>query len=144
MTALLLCAVLANPTTIEFKLIPPGHDGQVQGVGRARYYLLDEYLKLAEFDAELVKLRFDVKDLQDIVDKQEKQLEDKDKAIATLESDKEILAKRALRLDGELDQCEKDKIELAGGPIWPYVVAIGGAVLGIVGATMWATAEKDR
>lgn len=142
MTSLLLCVLLANPVTLEFKLLPPGHDGQVQGVGRARYYLLEEYLQLNQFDQELVKLRLDVQDQVAIIDKLELQLKDKDKVISTLESDKEKLNDRVLRLDGALDQCEKDKIDLAGGPIWPYVVGAVGAVVGIVGATMWATSSK--
>jgi septal ring factor EnvC (AmiA/AmiB activator) len=141
MTALLLCALIAAPTTLEFKLLPPGHDGQVQSVGRARYYLLDEYLRLYQFDQELVKLRLDTKDQQEIIAKLELQLADKDKVISTLEDDKRQLNDRVTRLDKNLDDCEKQVIDLSGGPIWPYVVGAVGAVLGIVGGTMWITSR---
>lgn len=128
-------------TTIEFKLMPPGSTGQVAKVGRVQYYLLDDYLKLAAFDAELVRLRLDVKDQALIIEKLELQVKDKDAIIATLEKDKDILSKRALRLDGELDECEKKVIDLAGGPIWPYVVGAVGAALGIAGGVAWLTSQ---
>lgn len=144
--ALLLVASEAlGQTTVEFKLLPPGHDGQVKDVGQARYYLLDEYLELAVFDKELVKLRADLQDLGDINAKLELQLKEKDKEIASLDRDKNILARRGMRLEKKLYKCEEEVIELAGGPIWPYIVAIVGGAVGIAGVIYGVTKEdKNR
>jgi len=135
---LLYCAEAQAQVVVEFKLLPPGELGVVSGE-KHRIYTFDEWLVLAEFDAELVKLRADVKDHEAIVKKLEAVVTEKGKQISSLEKDKDILSKRSLRLDGELEECEKKVIDLAGGPIWPYIVGAAGAVVGIVGITMWAT-----
>jgi hypothetical protein len=124
-------------TVVTFQLLPPGHDGQVQGVGRARYYLLDEYLKLAKLDAEFVKMQADFQDLTMIVEGLKKALAAKDIIIQTIEDDKRLLAARGLRLEGDWQTCEKELEDCAGGSIWPYILAAGGAVLGIVGTTLY-------
>lgn len=135
---LLYCAEAQAQVIVEFKLLPPGELGIVNGE-KHRVYTFDEWLVLAEFDAELVMLRADVKDHEAIVKKLEKVTAEKDKQIISLEKDKDILSKRSLRLDGDLEECEKKVVDLAGGPIWPYIVGVVGAVVGIVGVTMWAT-----
>lgn len=124
-------------TTVTFKLLPPGHDGQVQGVGRARYFLLDEYLKLAEFDAELVKLRLDVLSYQGIERALNDQLAAKEKVIEALESDKKILTERGLRLEENWKKCESDLLEASSPTIWPYIVGAVGAAAGLVGVGIW-------
>ena len=133
----LFCADVHAQTQVEFKLLPPGNLGVVEGV-KLRVYTLDEWLTLAAFDGELVKLRADVTDYKSITDKLKAVIVEKDKQFSTLEEDKGILLRRGLRLDGELEECEKKVIDLAGGPIWPYIVGAVGAVVGIVGVTMWA------
>jgi hypothetical protein len=67
---------------------------------------------------------------------------EKDKEIATLEDDKRVLVQQRDRCTGGLEQCERDLIECAGGPVWPYIVGIAGGVLAVVGGVMWATASK--
>lgn len=124
-------------TVVSFQLMPPGHDGQVQGVGRARYYLLDEYLQLAGFDSELVKLRADVQDLDTIAAGLKKALSAKDSIIQSLEADKKILADRSLRLEGNLKTCEDSLVDCSDCSIWPYVVGAVGTVLGAVGAGVY-------
>lgn len=142
MRALLIAAILSCPctasakTTVEFKLMPPGEQGLI-GTDRAQCYRLELYLELAAFDAELMKLRADVLDLKDLNTKLELKLKEKDKVIAALESDKDILTKRGIRLQDKWDKCEDEVIELSGGPIWPYVVGIAGVVVGAVGLGMW-------
>jgi len=126
---------LQAQVVVTFKALPPGHDGQVQGVGRARYYLLNEYLKLAEFDSELFRLRADTKSLIDIETGLKKELEAKDVIIRTLESDKKILEDRSQRLNENWQKCEKALA--ACSPIWPYVVGILGASIGLVGFGIW-------
>jgi hypothetical protein len=139
---LLYCADARAQVTVEFKLLPPGELGVVSGE-KHRVYTFDEWLVLAEFDAELVKLRADAADYKAVVEKLEAIAKKKDEQIVTLDKDKDILSKRSLRLDEELDKCEEEKIELAGGPIWPYIVGAVGSVVGIVGITMWAV-ESGR
>ena len=133
MSAFLSCEAVAQPVKVEFKLLPPGTDGQIQGVGRVRYYLLGEYLALNNFDQELVKLRLDVQDLNDIVIRKDAQLGEKDKVASALQDDIEILRARGLRADEDLKECEKTVLELAGGPWWPYILAATGSAVGIAG-----------
>lgn len=124
-------------TVVVFQIMPPGHDGQVQGVGRARYYLLDEYLKLAEFDAELVKLRLDLQELQGIEKALKDQLAAKGKIIEGLEHDKTIMASRGLRLEGNLKTCEESLVKCQSPDIWPYIVGAVGVAFGMVGMGIW-------
>jgi len=133
-----ICSNSVNAkTTIEFKLMSPGHELVLKDGTRVQYYLLEEYLQLAEFDAELLKLRADSQDLEGLSIKLKLQLEEKDKIILGLEDDKSILTKRGLRLQEGWDKCEEEVIELSGGTIWPYVVGVAGVVVGAVGVGMW-------
>jgi hypothetical protein len=125
-----VCRAKAQPVTAEFKLLSPGHDGQVQGVGRIRYYLLKEYLELAQFDSELVLRRAEVEHLLDVETTLRSVLVTKDTQIQALVDDKQILADRSLRLEGDWQSCEQKLVECQAGSIWPYVVAISGVVLG--------------
>jgi hypothetical protein len=124
-------------TVVTFQLLPPGHFGKVQDVGPARYYLLEEYLELAKFDAELVKLRVDILTYQRIDRQRVEQLDAKDQVISTLENDKRVLAGRCERVEGNLETCEKELVKCSGGAIWPYVVGIVGAVIGAVGVGIY-------
>lgn len=137
---LLVPSVAFAQTEVRFQLLPPGQLVQVKGE-KMRGYLLEEWLQIAEADAELVKLRADVVDLEAMVKKLEGVVEKKDVEIATLERDKDILTKRGLRCDEDLKKCETDLIDAAGGPWWPYIVAAGGAVLGIVGTTLYLSSR---
>lgn len=124
-------------TVVRFQLLPPGHDGQVQGVGKARYYLLEEYLQLAQFDAELVKLRADTVDLRAINDELKKALDAKGVIITTLQADKKILADRCLRLEDSWKKCEDELVKCQTPVIWPYIVGAVGAAVGLVGIGIW-------
>jgi hypothetical protein len=139
---ILFCPDAKAQVRVEFKLLPPGELALVDG-NKMRVYGLDEWLALAKFDAELMKLRADIVDYTGIVERLEKQLVEKDKQIASLERDKGVMVNRSERLDKELDKCEGEVIELAGGPIWPYIVGGTGAVVGIIGAVMWAVGSVD-
>jgi hypothetical protein len=130
------CQEAYAQTVVMFKILPPGQDGQVQGVGRARYYLLDEYLKLAEFDSELSTLRLDLKAYQGIERSLSVEILAKEKIIKTLEEDKKILADRSLRLEGNWKKCEDSLIECSPC-FWPYIVGAVGASVGLVGAGIW-------
>jgi len=136
---MLFCSdVVAAPRTIEFKLLSPGHALTLNDGIKVRYYMLSEYLELNRFDQELVKLRADFQDLGDLNGKLKVQLDVLEfKLIPTLESDKEILRKRGVRLDEKWTKCEEDLVEAKSGPIWPYVVGIAGVVVGAVGLGMY-------
>jgi hypothetical protein len=123
---------------IEFKLLPPGNGFTMNDGIKVRYYKLADYMKLAEFDKELVKLRADIQDMGDINQKLKVQLETLEtKLIPTLENDKEVLRKRGLRLEGKWQECEKARVEAEGGPIWPYIVGAAGVIVGAVAVGMY-------
>lgn len=123
---------------IEFKLLPPGNGFTMNDGIKVRYYKLADYMKLAEFDKELVKLRADIQDMGDINQKLTIQLEVLEtKLIPTLESDKEILQKRGLRLEEKWQKCEDELVKAEGGPIWPYIVGAAGVIVGAVAVGMY-------
>lgn len=122
----------ANAATVEFHLLPPGHDGQVQGVGRARYYLLEEYLELAAFDSELVAARSQLKAYDGLEKSYVAQLDAQAAIIATLEDDKKVLANDKTRIEAQWHRCEEDLLVQAT-PIWPYIFAAVGVGFGLVG-----------
>ena len=125
--------VQAQATVIEFNLMPPGHFGKVQDVGPARYYLLEEYIELAKFDAELVKLRQDIQGYRRIERQLTEQIAAKEKIIESLEADKLLLTNRGLRLEESWKKCEEDLLDASSPPIWPYVVGAVGTIVGAVG-----------
>ena len=128
----------AQSFKVELKIIPPGHTLTLNSGVKTRYYLLNEWLQLAEADAELFKLRADIQDLGDINNSLKIQMNSLERIIRTLESDKEILRERGLRLEKNWMGSEKARVRAEGGPIWPYFVAIGGVVVGVLGVGMWA------
>lgn len=143
LVTLLLCAEAQAQVRVEFKLVPPGVLGVVGGT-QYRLYTLEEWLELAEFDSELVKLRADIQDHKDIVNRFEKQVVEKNNQIKTLKKDKGILKRRSERLDNDLDQCEKDKLSATKDSILGYVVGAVGAAIGIVGATLWIAQSAEN
>ena len=131
-------------TVVTFSILPPGKDGQVQGVGRARYYLLEDYLRLAQFDSELFSARNQLELWGRVGAGLKQELEAKDAVIKTLEDDKKILGDRSLRLEDKWKTCEKELQDASSGPIWPYFLAAGGAVLGIVGAVLIGVSQHGK
>ena len=141
MNALVTCllwATLSAPVEVKFQVLPPGASGQISSIGQVRYYLLNDFLKLAEFDAELYKLRLDTADLKEKAQGLKKELLGKDVIIALMQSDKDILSARALRLEQGRNEC-LDKLQKCSSPsIWPYVVAIaGGSAMILAGGYFW-------
>ena len=139
MSLLLATETRAQSFVMEFKILPPGHETQLPGTPptRVRYYLFKEYLQLAQFDAELTKLRLDAADLTAKAEWLKKELAAKDDIIKTLEDDKRILTTRSLRLDGNWKKCEDDLVKCSSPCIWPYIVGAVGAVIGLVGVGVW-------
>ena len=128
-----LCASAKAQTIVEFKVLPPGHQVVLKDVGRVQYYLLEEYLKLAEGDANIVKLTADVAGYQKIIESYEQELKKKDDIALTLTSDKDILAKRGIRLEGQWLTCESKLINCANESIVPWVIAGVGTAAGLIG-----------
>lgn len=125
---ILLVATLVAPVEVEFRLLPPGHMADLPGAGKARYYLLSEYLMLANFDRELYYLRQNYKDLATVNDAlriQKFLCEDK---VKTLEGDKKVIEDRCSELVG----CHS--------PWWHWAVAIGSGTVGIVGVVLAVSA----
>jgi len=132
--------VKAQPI-IEFRILPPGHDLELKKGVRVRYYPLDEYLQLAQFDSELWTALRQVETYQEIERVLQTKLDAQDGIIRTLEDDKRILGDRSLRLEDSWQKCENSLAAASIGTIWPYIVAAGGTVLGIVGTTLWLTSR---
>lgn len=126
-------AVADTLRTLEFRILPPGHDGQVAGVGRARYFYLGEYLKLAEFDHELFVMRKDMENLREVESALKTILAQQGKELATLHNDIHILKTRSQRLEGSWDTCERKLQSCITGKKWPYWVGVIGTVVGLVG-----------
>jgi len=138
MNLLLVSLLLCGQIEVEFKLLPPGGGFTTVSSTKVRYYEFEDYLKLAEFDKELVKLRADVQDIGDISQKLKIQLDVLNtRLIPTLENDKEILLKRGIRLEKKWQESEKARVEAEGGPIWPYIVGAAGVVVGAVAVGMY-------
>jgi hypothetical protein len=134
-TAILLSAFLVPSMTVEFKLLPPGHDGLVEGVGRARYYLLDEYLQLAEFDSELYMLRKDYEAITTVEEALREGMAAQAHGADVCLKELDIMSSRSGRLLEKWHTCEKALRDCGGGYL-PYVIGAVGTVLTIVGTAL--------
>lgn len=140
MTALLLAILLSAPTEVEIHFMPPGTplELKLEGVKtRVQYFTFDEYKLLLKMDQDLWDAMERLRIYKDIDKKYEKIIEQKDTIIGTLQSDIEVKNARIARVEELWHKAEKEAIDNAGGPIWPYVVGAAGAVVGIVGATLY-------
>lgn len=135
MTAILLSALLVPSMTAEFKLLPPGHDGRVEGVGRARYYLLDEYLQLVEFDSELYMLRQDYEATTRVEKALREGMDAQARGAGVCMKELDIMSSRSGRLLEKWHTCEK-ALQDCGGGYLPYVIGTVGTVLTIVGTAL--------
>lgn len=131
-TGFLLLVALVAPVELDFRLLPPGHNTVLPGVGQVRYYPLEEYLQLADYDYELYLLRQnaqDAKDHRDALRLRGVLLEDQ---IKTLSSDVKILTNRCERLQTSWDECESS---LGGCETswWPWLIAAAGVGVGLTG-----------
>jgi len=135
MTTLLLSVLLVPGATAEFKLLPPGRDGRVEGVGRARYYLLDEYLQLAEFDSELYMLRQDYEATVKVEKALQEGMAAQARGAEVCMKELDIMSSRSGRLLEKWHTCEKALQECGGGYL-PYIIGAVGTVLTIVGTAL--------
>ncbi len=137
MTALLLSALLVPSVTVEFKLLPPGNDGLVEGVGRARYYLLDEYLQLAEFDSELYVLRKDYEAVTKIGEILHEEIDARGREASVCLKELDLMADRSARLLNKWHTCESALQDCSSGGVAPYLMGGAvGAVITVVGTLL--------
>jgi hypothetical protein len=137
---LLMPLQLWAQTKVQFDVLPPGKAVEVAGE-EMRGYTLEEWLELAEADAELRKLRGDVKDLQAIVERLEDVQDQQGVVIRAIAADAEIYLRRSERCDKALKGCEIRLVKDAGGAWWSYTAAAVGAVVGVLGAVAWASSR---
>ena len=139
---LLSIALIAQPVSIEIHYMAPGEKvylptPKVWGKG----FTLDEYKLLLQMDGDLYTTRQQLRLVDDIGLEWRNIIEEKNRTITSLEKDKKIMTTRTIRLEGNWDTCEKALIEASSGPIWPYIVAIVGASVGIVGIVWGVVAQ---
>jgi len=142
MTALILTLLLSAPTEVEIHYMPAGTPLELKLDGKpvkVRYYLLEEYKLLLKLDADLWSATESLRIYKDLDLKYANVLEQKDEVIRTLQGDIQVKDERIKRVEGLWHDAEQRAIENAGGPIWPYIVGGVGAVVGIVGATLWVS-----
>jgi hypothetical protein len=138
LTALLLSAsLLAEPLTVELHYMPPGTSLELPTKEEVKYYTFEEYKKLLRMDYELWLLTQQIEDFKKLEDSHAKQVTQLDLVVTTLNNDKATLNARLKRTEQNWHDAEKRAVEAAGGSTWPYIVAGGGAVVGIVGTVLY-------
>lgn len=145
MLALVLAlTVSAAPVEVELHYMPPGTALTLQTGEQVRYFKFDEYKLLLKLDGDLWELSRRLEIYKDLDLKYTSILGQKDVIIKTLQDDNLVLAGQLKRSDENWHSAEKKLIDASGGPVWPYILAAGGTVLGIVGATLYATTLVKR
>jgi hypothetical protein len=145
MLALALALTLgAAPVEVEIHYMPPGTALILQTGEQVRYFKFEEYKLLLKLDGDLWELNQRLELYKDIDLKYTGILKAKDTVIQSLLDDKKIREDRLMRVEENWHAAEKRAIDNAGGPVWPYILAAGGAVVGIVGATLFAVSLAKR
>lgn len=136
MTILLLAALVAAPVEIEVHYIPLGEPVKLTTGEDVRCYSFSEYTRLLMLDGELWSLTGELETYRDMDSRYVDLLNQKDVIIKTLQDDKTVLSAQLKRAEENWHAAEARTIA-ASGSTWPYIVAAGGAVVGIVGATLF-------
>lgn len=129
--------LLADPVTVELHYMPPGTALKLQSGEQVKYFNFEEYKLLLKLDMDHWELQKQFGLYKDLDLKYTGVLEQKDVVIKTLLDDKKILGDRLQRAEENWHAAEKRYVEASGGPVWPYFLAAGGAVLGIVGLSLY-------
>lgn len=139
---LLALSLLAQPVQVELHYMPPGEKVYLSSAGRwGRGFDLEGYKTLLKMDNELHIAKKQLKLFGDLELHWDDLIGQKDTVILSLEDDVKKYKGRSERLDGKLKKCEEDLVETSGGPVWPYILAAGGAVAGLIGVT-WGLAQS--
>jgi hypothetical protein len=134
--ALIIATLLAPISTVELHYIPSGTPLFLPTGERVQYFVFDEYKLLLTLDNDLWESNQKLQLLQELALKYTDVVAEKDKIIATLSSDKVDLSDKLKRAEDNWHRAELEKIDAASGPVWPYILAAGGVVVGVVGATL--------
>lgn len=140
MLALVLALSISAPAEIEIHYMPVGAPLKLELGGKkteVRYFTFPEYKLLLKMDLDLWDANQSLKIYKDIDLKYAGVIKQKDEIIQTLRDDIVTKDGRITRVEGLWHDAEQKAIDNAGGPIWPYILAGTGAIIGIVGATLY-------
>lgn len=142
MIFLLVCSMMTTEASIAqgVKYIPLGTPAELNFDGRlevVRCYRLGEFKLLMKTDLNLQDAEERLKIYQNIESDYSGVIEEKDKIIEVLRKDRDVLEERAERMETNWHDAEQRAIGLVQDPIWPYIVAGIGAVVGVVGTTLY-------
>jgi hypothetical protein len=130
--------VAGAPVKVEIHYMPPGEKIYLPSAkGWGKGFSLEEYKVLLQMDNDLYHARQQLKLMGDLKLKWHHLLEEKDKIITTVESDRDTYKERSERLKEKWGQCEEDLVDAAGGEWWPYVLAAVGAAVGLLGTGLF-------
>lgn len=140
----LVLSMVVSPAQVEVHYMPLGTELALPSKERVRYFTFDEYKLLLKLDGDLwdTTKRLDI--YKDLDLKYRGIVDQKDVIIKTLQDDRLVLTEQLKRSDENWQAAEKRYIDAAGGPVWPYVVGAVGAVVGIVGATLYLSTLAHR
>src|SRR5688572_20716754 len=131
--------LVLGPVEVEIHHIPPGMRLELPEFGKMACYTFEEYQDLLRLDGELETALSSLEIYKDLDSKYAEIFRRKDEIIQTMQVDREIMISRMKRMEDNWHAAEKLAVEAAGGPWWPYVLAAGGAVVGIVGVTLYVS-----
>lgn len=120
----------AEPTKVEFKILPAGEE-TLLSTGKARCYLLQDWLKLSIADSELSLLRGESVNLRKIVDLYQKKVASMTEINQSLVDDKSMLTEKSAGFERGYTECQS-RLESCSSPV-PWVIALVGGVVGAVG-----------
>lgn len=133
----LLLLALSAPVEIEVHYIPIGEPVKLTTGEDVRCYSFSEYTRLLMLDEDLWSISQELANYKDMDSRYVDILNQKDVIIRTLQDDKVILNDRIKRVEENWHAAEARAIA-ASGSTWPYVLAAGGAVVGVIGASLFA------
>jgi hypothetical protein len=137
-------ALSAAPVEVDVHYMPLGTALTLQTGEQVRYFGFEEYKRLLQLDGDLWAANKNLALYRDLDLRYQGVLNMKDSIIEAYKNDRVILDERLKRSDENWHSAEKKLIEASGGPIWPYIVAAGGVVVGVVGVTLWASTLVKR
>jgi hypothetical protein len=133
--------LVAVPVEVEVHYIPLGEPVRLDSGEDVRCYSFSEYTRLLMLDGELWSISGELETYRDMDSRYVDLLNQKDVIIKTLQDDKTLLNAQLKRAEENWHAAEARTIA-ASGSTWPYYLAAGGAVVGIVGATLFLAGAR--
>jgi hypothetical protein len=146
MLSLLLALAVADPVTIELHYMPEGKKVYLPPPDNTwgKGFNFEEYKLLLGLDNDLWAANQSLGVCRDMDLNYQAVVRQKDVIIKTLQDDNQVLNERLKRSDANWHAAEEKLVEASGGPVWPYILAAGGAVVGIVGATLYLSTSMSH